>query len=230
MSGNLTFNGNTGVLTGTPQLEDARDNDPYIINVTATDGQAGSVPAVDQFNLVIAALDRANVSLDIQVAPNPAMMNDQLRWTFNVRNALGQQAAANVELDGSFIGSVQNANSANNCTFQPPSGQVTSFNCAVGGIPPGGVTPIVINTDTTDVGDVTAFAIAAGTQPVPIDPNVDDNANQTAVGVAEVFSNGAVAVPRQHQRAVRRGGATSTVTAPLTSSSARPRASRCRCT
>ena len=191
-SGNITFNGNTGVFSGTPQLEDARDNAPYIINVTATDNQPGTVPAVDQFELVIAALDRANVSLDITVTPDPAMQNDQLRWTYNVRNAPGQQGAADVELNGSFFGSGLSASSQNGCTIQPPSGQVTNFNCIVGAIPPGGTTSLVLTTDTTEVGDVATFAVAAGVFPVPIDPNMEDNSAQLAVGVAEAFSNGAV--------------------------------------
>ena len=194
VSGNIRFNSNTGVFSGTPQLEDARDNAPYVITVTATDGEPGTVPAVDQFNLVIAALDRANVSLDISVTPDPGMLNDQLRWTFNVRNALGQQSAANVELNGSFFGSGLTTSSSSGCTIQPPSGQVTTFNCVIGGIPPGGLTSIVLSTDTSMVGDVATFAIAAGINPVPIDPNMADNSAQSAVGVAEVFSNGAVQI------------------------------------
>ena len=193
-SGNITFNGNTGVFSGTPTIDDARDNAPYVITVTVTDGVAGTNPAVDEFELVIAALDRANVSLDISVTPNPGMLNDQLRWTFNVRNAPGQQSASSVELNGSFIGSGLMTSSPNGCTIQPPSGQVTTFNCVVGSIPPGGLTSIVLDTDTTVVGDVAAFAMAAGINPVPIDPNIEDNSAQSAVGVAEAFSAGAVQI------------------------------------
>ena len=193
-SGNIKFNGTTGVFSGTPTIADTRDNAPYVINVTATDGKPGTVPAVDQFNLVISALDRANVSLAISVTPDPAMLNDQLRWTFLVRNAPGQQSAASVELNGSFIGSGLNVTSTSACTIQAPAGQVTSFNCLVGSLPPGGSTSVVITTATTVVGDVTAFAVAAGSQPVPIDPNLTDNSSQLAVGVAEVFSNGAVQI------------------------------------
>jgi len=194
VSGNITFNGMTGVFSGTPTQADARDNNPYIINVTATDGQPGTVPAVDQFDLNISALDRANVSLEIAVTPDPAMLNDELRWTFNVRNAAGLQAAANVELSGSFIGTGLDVSSSSGCAIQAAAGQVTNFTCTVGAIPAGGATSVVLTTGTTVVGDVTAFAIAAGTLPVPIDPNLDDNSAQLAVGVADTFSNGAVQV------------------------------------
>jgi len=45
-SGNLSFDSVTGIFSGTPRIEDARDNDPYTIVVTATDGQPGSIPAM----------------------------------------------------------------------------------------------------------------------------------------------------------------------------------------
>ena len=191
-SGNISFDSNTGIFSGTPTQADARDNDPYIINVIATDNKLGTIPAADQFNLNVSALDRANVSLAISATPDPAMMNDQLRWTFTVRNPIGPQAAAGVELNGSFIGSGLMVTSTSGCTIQATIGQVTTFTCTVGGLPPGGSTSVVLTTATTDVGDVTAFAIAAGTLPVPIDPVLEDNAAQLAIGVAETFSNGSV--------------------------------------
>lgn len=191
-SGNISFDGTTGVFSGTPTEADARDSDPYIINVTATDNKDGTIPAAALFNLNISALARANVSLGIGVTPDPAMLNDPLRWTFTVRNAAGLQSATSVELNGSFIGSGLTVTSAAACTIQAPAGQVTNFSCTVGGLPPGGSTSLVLNTATSEIGDVTAFAIAAGTLPVPIDPNIDDNSAQLAVGVAQSFSNGAV--------------------------------------
>ncbi len=191
-SGNIVFDTATGIFSGTPTIDDARDNDPYIINVTATDSQPGTMPATDQFNLVVSALDRANVALDIAATPDPGMLNDELRWTFTVNNAPGLQSAAAVELDGSFIGSDLTVTSESGCAIQAPAGQVTNFNCVVGGVPPGGSTDIILTTATAQTGDITAFATAAGTMAVPIDPNLDDNSSQLAVGVAEMFSNGAV--------------------------------------
>ena len=191
-SGNIVFDAATGVFSGTPTIDDARDNDPYVINVTATDSQPGTIPATDQFNLVISALDRANVALDIAATPDPGMLNDELRWTFTVNNAPGLQSAAGVELDGSFVGSDLTVTSESGCTIQAPAGQVTNFNCVVGGVPPGGSTDVILTTATAQTGDITAFATAVGTMPVPIDPNLDDNSSQLAVGVAEMFSNGAV--------------------------------------
>jgi hypothetical protein len=47
---------------------------------------------------------------------------------------------------------------------------------------------------TTVPGDVVVFASAESTDPLPVDPNLDDNSRRLAVGVAEAFSNGAVQV------------------------------------
>lgn len=191
---NIGFDPATGVFSGTPTIDDARDNDPYIIVVTASDGQPGSIAAADEFNLNISALDRADVSLGIGVTPDPAMMSDPLQWTFTVANAPGLQPAASIELNGSFVGAGLAVTPPAGCTLQPPAGQVTNFVCVVGDLPPGGTSSVILTTQSNEIGDVTAFAIAEGTLPVPIDPNVEDNSAQSAVGVAESFSKGAVQV------------------------------------
>jgi hypothetical protein len=189
-SGNISFNGQTGVFSGTPRQEDARDNDPYLVTVTAIDGGPDG-SAVDDFGLNISALDRANVSLDIIVSPDPAMQNDELRWTYTVRNTVGPQLAPNVVLNGSFFGTGLTVTTANACTIQAAVGQVTNFSCTVGQLPLGGSTAIVLSTGTSAVGDVATFATAEGADVLPIDPNTDDNSVQLAVGVAASFSNGA---------------------------------------
>ncbi len=194
VSGNLIFDPLTGEFSGTPRVEDARDNDPYIITVTATDGDLATIPAEDIFELNISALDRANVSLDISVAPDPAMLNDELSWTFTASNFVGPQLATNVELTGSFVGSGLNISSASSCTIQTAVGQVSDFDCTLGSLPIGASASVILTTATSASGDVVAFATAASTDPIPIDPNLDDNSRQLAVGVAEAFSNGVVQV------------------------------------
>ena len=196
-SGTIFFNTETGVLSGTPVLEDARDNDPYIITIVATDEIIGSTDAAETFNLAISALDRANVSLTIDVAPDPAMLNDELSWTFNVENTVGPQAASNVALTGAFVGDGLSISSTSSCSINPGatvSPMVTNFECTVGSVSVGESVPIILNSTATLVGDATVFAIAEGLDAVPIDPNIDDNSNHFAVGIAEVFSNGAVQV------------------------------------
>ena len=191
-SGNLDFDPVTGVFSGTPRVEDARDNDPYIIRVTATDGDPDTIPATDEFNLNISALDRANVSLDISVAPDPAMLNDELSWTFTASNTVGPQIATNVEITGSLVGSGLTISSTGSCTIQATVDQVTEFDCTIGSLAIGETASVQLVTVTSTAGDVVVFATAANIDPLPLDPNLADNSRQIAVGVAEEFSNGAV--------------------------------------
>jgi hypothetical protein len=193
-SGNLNFDSQTAVFSGTPRFEDARDNDPYTIIVTATDSQPGSIPAQTEFELNISALNRANVSLDISVAPDPAMLNDELRWTLTASNTIGPQAATNIELTGSFVGSGLSISSTSSCTIQATVGQVSDFDCSMGGLAVGGSATVEFTTTTSSPGDVVIFASALSTDAVPVDPNIADNSSQIAVGVAEAFSLGAVQV------------------------------------
>jgi hypothetical protein len=194
VSGNLTFDPLTGQFSGIPRVEDARDNDPYIIIVTATDGDPDTIPAEDTFELNISALDRANVSLDISVAPDPAIVGDELSWTFTGSNLVGPQMATNVVLTGSFVGSGLNISSTGSCTIQIAVGQVSDFECLLGDLAIGASTTVILTTVTSTSGDVVVFATAASADPVPIDPNLADNSLQIAVGVGEAFSNGAVQV------------------------------------
>jgi hypothetical protein len=122
------------------------------------------------------------------------MLNDELTWTFTARNSLGPQLATNVELTGSFVGSGLSITSLNSCIIQVAVGQVSDFSCTMGSLPVGGTASVVFTTMTSSAGDVVAFGTAASADPVPIDPNINDNSRQLAVGVAESFSNGVVQV------------------------------------
>ena len=90
------------------------------------------------------------------------MQNDQLRWTYTVRNTVGPQIAPNVVLNGSFFGTGLTVTTANACTILAPVGQVTNFSCVVGQLPLGASTGVVLNTATSAVGDVATFATAEG--------------------------------------------------------------------
>ena len=190
-SGNITFDQQNGLFSGTPLFE---DTEPAVYDVTVIASDVADTSTSDTFQLTVAALDRANVSLGITVSPSPAMANDQLQWTFTAMNPAGPQAAGELNLDGSFFGNGLTISSSDNCVFDAPVGQVNNFSCLMGGLPVGGSSSIVINTLTSDSGDVTTFAVTQGVNPIPIDPNLDDNDGQTAVGVAETFSNGAVQI------------------------------------
>jgi len=192
VSNNLSIDPATGIISGTPAVEDARDNDPYIVTVTAADSALAT--AEDTFELNISPLDRANVSLGIEVAPAPAMLNDELNWTFTASNFLGPQAATNVVLTGTVVGSGLNITSAGTCDIQAAVGIESTFECLLGDLTVGGSSTVVLTTVTSSPGDVVVFGTAATADELPLDPVLEDNSSQLAVGVAEAFSNGAVQV------------------------------------
>jgi len=190
---NISFDGVTGVFSGIPRFVDTEAPGPvYLVTVTALDPIGEFVS--DTFDLTISALGRANLGVSIGVAPDTAMPNDDLRWTFTSRNPIGPVAGANVELTGSFVGSGLgvSAEGGANCTIEAEVNQTTAFVCVLGALPVGGVTSIVFTTATSQATEVIAFATVAGTEPIPIDPNLDDNSAVEAAGVAEAFSVGAV--------------------------------------
>jgi len=194
LPGNPTFgiDPNTGVISGLPTIDDARDNDPYLVTVTVTDPLGAFV--TDTFPLTVSALARANLALAIDVNSNMAAPAEDLRWTFSATNPVGPQAGQDVELVGRFVGAglTVTPNPGTNCVVQPEVNMVTEFSCVLGALPVGATLSTVITTTTSQASEVVAFATAAGANNLPIDPNVDDNSAIEAAGVAEAFSVGAV--------------------------------------
>ena len=177
-------------MSGTPLQNDARDF-PYEVTVTATDPDQAS--ASGGFLLTVAALDRANVSLDIDVTPSPAMLIDDTRWTFTVQNS-GPSAVQKQLLTGSFTGQqlVIESIPPSDCDLAPVATGNTAFSCSFGSLANGSTAFVVFSVSTNTAGDVLAQAttIASGEQ--PIDPNTSDNAAQRSVSVVESLSNGSV--------------------------------------
>jgi hypothetical protein len=192
LPGNLSIDPVTGVISGTPRFEDARDNDPYVVTVTVQDPLTEF--ASDIFDLTVSALDRANLALGIDVNSTTAMPTEDLRWTFSATNPVGPQPGQNVELVGSFVGVglTVTAEAGANCTIQPEVNTVTDFTCVLGALPVGATLSTVLTTTTSQASEVVAFATAAGADNLPIDPNDEDNSALEAAGVADAFSVGAV--------------------------------------
>jgi hypothetical protein len=187
---NLSFNPNTGVLSGTPDFNDTRDF-PYEITVTAADesGATGS----GSFELTIAALDRANVALTIAATPSPAVLGDDVRWTFTINNA-GPSGSTNLGLLGEFMGEglTVSPGSGADCLIEPNGPDETRFDCQLPDIATGAQAVVVFMVSRDEPGDVVAAAEAVGRQELPIDPNTSDNSDQLSASIARNLSNGAV--------------------------------------
>jgi VCBS repeat-containing protein len=191
LSKTITIDSATGLISGTPTVQDARDNAPYIVTVTATDPAGASVS--DRFDLTVSALDRANIGLSIGVTPESGLPNDQLTWTFSASNPIGPAPGENVELTGSFLGDGLSvaAGGGSSCSITLQTGKA-DFVCTVGALPVGESASVSFTTTASQVTEVVAFGTAAGAFEVPIDPNISDNSAVRAIGVAESFSDGAV--------------------------------------
>ncbi|HNP37028.1 MAG TPA: FG-GAP-like repeat-containing protein, partial [Woeseiaceae bacterium] len=190
---NLVFDTDTGVFSGTPQFEDTDvPNSTYTVSVTAAD-PSGEI-AGDTFQLLISALDRANLALDVVVTPETGQPGDELRWAFTASNPIGPQAGANVELTGSFIapGLTVIPDATAVCTVQPEVDQATDFRCTIGALPVDTTSQVILTTVTSEVSDVLVSATAQSADALPIDPNLADNLVVKAVGVGLTFSFGAV--------------------------------------
>ena len=189
----ISFN-DAGVFSGTPRAADANLGPVFTATVTAQDPSGDF--ATDAFDLTISLRDRANLSLNIDVAPETGNPGDDLRWTLTARNPVGPQPGQNVELIGSFVGAglTVSAEGGANCTVQPTVDNVTDYVCQLGTLPVGGTNATVFTTSTSVVSEVVAFATAAGAQVDPIDPNEADNSGFLAAAVGEAFSVGAVQI------------------------------------
>jgi hypothetical protein len=129
--------------------------------------------------------------MTIDVSPATASPSEELRWTFTTNNPIGPVAGENVQITGSFFGAgiSVTAVGAVNCTLDvQPTANRTDFTCDVGNVPVGGSPSIAFSTSTTVATEIVAFGTAAGAQPVPIDPNEEDNSDLMAAGVADSFS------------------------------------------
>ena len=126
----ISFNSTTGVFSGTPREADANPPGPiYTATVTARDPSGDFVR--DAFVLTISLRDRANLSLEIEVAPESGSPGEDLRWTATARNPVGPQAGLNVELIGSFVGMglTVSAEGGANCAIQATVNNVTDYVC-----------------------------------------------------------------------------------------------------
>ncbi len=190
----ISFDDRTGRFSGIPRFSDDDGVDPiHTVTITARDPRGEFV--TDDFELTLSQLGRANLGLAITVSPETGAPNEQLRWTFTTDNPVGPAPGANVELAGSFVGSglTVGVEGDSNCSVNTQAGRV-DFSCAVGALPIGETVAVQLSTTASQATEVVAFATSAGAQPVPVDPNPNNNSAVRAVGVAESLSRGAVQV------------------------------------
>ncbi len=188
-SGRLAINEQNGTISGTPLLEDTRDT-PYPVTITATDGDGASVS--DTFQLTVAAKDRANLSLAIEVSPSPGVLGDTLTWRLVASNA-GPSPGDGIQVTGTVSGPDLDVQPGNNdCALSPAGDGTTAFVCQLPLLAVGGDRTVTLATTPAAVGDLKLQATVEPSGALPIDPNPENNQAVGYASVAREISNGAV--------------------------------------
>ncbi|MBN1237657.1 MAG: VCBS repeat-containing protein [Gammaproteobacteria bacterium] len=165
------------VLSGTPTQADAADS-PYEVTVTADDGRGGTVS--EPFNLIVAPLDRAEISLEsIVPAPAPATRGDPVEWVLTIGNA-GPSPTNQVDVALVFAGNPFTFGE-HGCTLSVEDNR-QRLDCSVGPIEAGESATLTIPGSAAQAGDtyVTATIASPG---APIDPSADNNSAGAALNV-----------------------------------------------
>jgi hypothetical protein len=182
-SGSLLLDAETGLLSGTPVREDARD-EPYTVQVRATDRAGAS--ATLSFQLLILRDNRSDLVLGIAPAANPITVGEDARWDIEIEN----KGPADL-LDGRlFAGWVT---SGPPLTVTAPQGCVVTDNgtsapvmdCTVALVQTG--TSLTISIQGVQDGDGDNSLIGAVAAD---DPNPEDNDDLASMAVVAEFSEG----------------------------------------
>ncbi|HEU4620214.1 MAG TPA: FG-GAP-like repeat-containing protein [Gammaproteobacteria bacterium] len=169
----------SGSITGTPTFADTQGS-PYQVVVTASDGRGGSV--TDDFTLVIAPLDRADLVLQsISADPAPALAGNAIEWRFAARND-GPQPAGGVELRIELMGDAVQLD-AGSCTLSgdPAAGQTAV--CELGGLAAGQSGAVMLTGTAAGPGDVFVRATVAAVGGKPIDPGAGNDSASYSLNV-----------------------------------------------
>jgi hypothetical protein len=183
--GRITLNRTTGAITGTPIAADARDT-PYALEARASDTRALSPP--QRFNLTIAPVDRADLSLTVAATPQPATTNASVEWRFRIANA-GPQASGAASLSAEFAGNPFSFAQLGNCSATPAIDRQV-ITCGVAPVPPGATAEVVVRGSAAQAGDVAVVADIRGLAAAPIDPSAANNRTSGAANIAQTLSSG----------------------------------------
>jgi hypothetical protein len=182
-SGTLRLDAATGLLSGTPVREDARDQ-PYTIEVRAAD-RAGATATLS-FQLLILRDNRSDLVLAISTAANPVTVGEDAQWNIEILN----KGPADLQEGLLFAGWVTSGPAL---TVTAPQGCVVSNNgtsapvmdCALDLVETGTSTTIaVVGVQEGDGDNSLIGAVAAD------DPNPEDNEDLAGMAVVAEFSEG----------------------------------------
>ena len=183
-SGSLRIDAATGVLAGTPGLDDVRDN-PYSVVITATD-RAGDTAQLG-FPLLIFRDSRADMALNISLAKNPVTVGETAQWDIHVENR-GPGDLDDGQLTASWVTSGPALTLAipDSCSIAGNSSNIPTMSCAVGPLAAGASLLFAVTGTQERDGDNSLIGIVTADD----DPIPGNNADLAGAQVVAQFSEG----------------------------------------
>lgn len=197
-SGSLRLAADTGVLSGVPLLEDTRD-DPYVIEVTATDLAGASASLI--FRLLIVRDDRTDLVLDIALARNPVGVGEDAQWNINIEN----KGPGDLQDGMLFAGWVTSGppltvTAPEGCTVTDNGTSAPAMDCELGQVAAGSSTSLTVRGVQDGDGDNSLLGVVTGDDPKP-----EDNQDVAGVAVVAEFSEGPAQIVDVAGASVRSG-------------------------
>jgi len=182
-SKSLKLDKNTGVLSGTPRDNDARDN-PYNVEITATDRAGASAKLT--FRLFILADLEADIALDISLATNPVGVGETAQWNIEIMNrGPGELDGAQLTANWTTSGPSLTLSSPGSCSLTGNGTATPEMNCPIGSLVPGDSLTIQVEGTQDSDGDNSLIGVLTSDDPFP-----DDNADLASSQVVAQFSEG----------------------------------------
>jgi hypothetical protein len=173
----------SGVLTGTPSRNDARDT-PYTVRITATD--EGDLSAWLEFRMTIRRDDRPDLKVTSSIATNPVTVGESLVWRIEVEN-LGSRDLNQGELIVQWVTSASSLSitAPQGCSLSANNSAGPSMSCRLDGLAGRSIRQLDIQGNQSGDGDNSMIAVALAD-----DPTMDNNAALIGAQVVAAFSEG----------------------------------------
>ena len=179
----LQIDRNSGILSGTPNESDVRDN-PYNVRVTATDLAGAS--ATLQFRLTIFAESKADLDLSAGVAVNPVTVGEAVQWNIDVENrGPGELDQGELVVDWATSGPTLSLTTPEGCTLDGNDSTSPSMRCSISNLSAGSTVSFEILANQNGDGDSSLIAVVNSD-----DPNPANNSSVTGAVVVAAFSEG----------------------------------------
>ena len=183
----LSLDSASGAISGTPAVAAAAG--PHTVEFTAQDAEASSSAS---FELRVTAADRADLSVEADVAPNPALTGSAATFTFTVSNASGIDVG-NASFDVAFTGDapfVIDDAADPDCALEPDADTV-ALRCTFASFAAGASRSVDVTGSAEQAAEISAAARVAIAEGVPIDDVPDNDEASITLVVARSLGTGA---------------------------------------